>query len=85
MNWKNRGERIGRMLERDQFDKVFMPIVYSVCVGGVLLMAWQGINQMEHGHCSRDLLVLGQLFFFAPLPAWFFRLFRGHYSSRLKD
>lgn len=55
------------MLERDQFDKVFMPIVYAVCVGGVLLMAWQGINQMEHGHCSRDLLVLGQFFF--PRPA----------------
>lgn len=73
------------MLERDQFDRVFMPIVYAVCAAGGLLMAWQGINQLEHGHCSGDLLVLGQLFFFAPLPAWFFRLFRGHYSSRLKD
>ena len=73
------------MLERDQFDKIFMPIAYLVCGGGALLMAWQGINQLERGHCSRDLLTLGQLFFLAPLPVWLFRLVRGHYSSRLKD
>ena len=85
LNWNNRGERIGRMLERDQFDKIFMPIAYLVCGGGALLMAWQGINQLEQGHCSRDLLTLGQLFFLAPLPVWLFRLVRGHYSSRLKD
>ncbi len=85
VNWNNRGERIGRMLERDQFNRVFMPIVYLLCLGGILLMAWQGINRMEGGHVSRDLLILGQLFFLAPAPAWLFRLIRGHYSSRLKD
>lgn len=85
VNWKNRGERIGRMLERDQFSRVFMPIAYLLCLGGILLMAWQGINRMEGGHISRDLLILGQIFFLTPVPCWFFRLIRGHYSSRLKD
>ena len=85
MNWNSRGERIGRMLERDQFDRVFMPLVYAVCVAGLLLMAWQGINQLEHGTCSRDLLALGQIFLLAPVPAWMFRFVRGHYSSKLKD
>jgi hypothetical protein len=85
VNWKNRGDRIGRMQERDQFSRVFMPIAYLLCVGGILLMAWQGINRMEGGHISRDLLILGQLFFLVPVPFWFFRLVRGHYSSRLRD
>ena len=85
LNWNNRGERIGRMQERDQFGKVFMPLVYLVSIAGLLVMAWQGINKMEHGHWSRDLLVTGQLLFLAPVPAWVFRLVRGHYSSKLKD
>lgn len=85
MNWNNRGERIGRMLERDQFGRVFMPIAYLICVAGLLMMAWQGINKVETGQWSRDVLVLGQLFFLMPLPCWFFRLVRGHYSSKLKD
>ncbi len=85
MNWNNRGDRIGRMQERDQFSRVFMPIAYLLCVGGILLMAWQGINRMEGGHISRDLLVLGRVFFLIPVPFWCFRLMRGHYSSRLKD
>ena len=85
MNWNNRGERIGRMLERDQFGRVFMPIAYLICVAGLLMMAWQGINKVETGQWSRDVLVLGQLFFLMPVPCWLFRLCRGHYSSRLKD
>lgn len=85
MNWKNRGDRIGRMQERDQFGRVFMPIAYLICVLGLLLMAWQGINQLELGHHSRDFLVLGQMFFLMPLPCWFFRMVRGHYSSKLRD
>jgi hypothetical protein len=85
LNWNNRGERIGRMQERDQFGKVFMPLVYLVSIAGLLLMAWQGINKMENGHWSRDLLITGQMLFLAPMPAWLFRLFRGHYSSKLKD
>ena len=85
MNWNNRGERIGRMQERDQFGKVFMPLVYLVSFAGLLVMAWQGINKMETGQWTRDLLVTGQLLFLAPVPAWLFRLLRGHYSSKLKD
>lgn len=73
------------MQERDQFGKVFMPLVYLVCAAGLLLMVWQGINKMETGQSSRDLLVTGQILFMAPVPVWLFRLVRGHYSSRLKD
>ena len=85
LNWNNRGERIGRMQERDQFNRYFMPLVYLVSIAGLLLMAWQGINKMENGHWSRDLLITGQMLFLAPMPAWVFRLLRGHYSSKLKD
>ena len=85
LNWNNRGERIGRMQERDQFGKVFMPLIYLVSFAGLLVMVWQGINKMETGQWTRDLLVTGQLLFLAPVPAWLFRLLRGHYSSKLKD
>ena len=85
MNWNNRGDRIGRMQERDQFSKYFMPLAYLIAVAGLLIMAWQGINKMEMGHWSRDVFVLSQLLALMPLPCWLFRLCRGHYSSRLKD
>ena len=85
MNWQNRGDRIGRIQERDYFGRVFMPIAYIFCVGGVLMMAWQGVNKLEDLHISRDMLVLGQAFFLMPIPFWLFRLFRGHYSKRLRD
>jgi len=85
MNWNNRGDRIGRMQERDQFARYFMPLAYLVAVAGLLVMAWQGINKMENGHWSRDVLVFGQLLALMPIPCWLFRLARGHYSSRLKD
>ena len=73
------------MQERDQFGRYFMPLVYLVSVVGLLLLAWQGINKMEAGHWSRDLVITGQMLFLAPVPVWMFRLLRGHYSSRLKD
>ena len=85
MNWNNRGERIGRMQERDQFAKVFMPLVYLVCITGLVVIVWQVINKVETGQWSRDVLLTGQLMLLAPAPAWLFRLVRGHYSSRLKD
>jgi hypothetical protein len=85
MNWHNRGDRIGRMQERDQFARYFMPLAYLVAVAGLLVMAWQGINKMENGHWSRDVFVVGQLLVLMPVPFWLFRLCRGHYSSRLKD
>jgi len=85
LNWNNRGERIGRMQERDQFNRYFMPLVYLVSIAGLLVMAWQGINKIESGQWSRDVLVTGQLLFLAPVPAWMFCLVRGHYSSKLKD
>lgn len=73
------------MQERDQFGRVFMPITYLLCAIGLLLLTWQGINRIEGGPLSQDLMILGQMFFMAPLPFWFFRLCRGHYSSKLKD
>lgn len=85
MNWKNRGERIARMQERDQFGRVFMPLAYLVCVAGLLLLAFEGMEKLEAGHWSKDMLILGQTLFLVPIPFWFFRLVRGHYSSKLKD
>ena len=85
MNWNNRGDRIGRMQERDQFARYFMPLAYLIVIAGLIVMAWQGINKAETGHWSRDVFVLGQLLVLMPVPCWLFRLARGHYSSRLKD
>jgi len=85
VNWNNRGDRIARMQERDQFGKIFMPFVYLICIVGVLIMGWQGIEKMEVGRWDKDILVLGEMLFLMPIPFWFFRLVRGHYSSKLKD
>ena len=85
MNWNNRGDRIGRMQERDQYSKIFMPLAYLIAITGLLVMAWQGINKMETGQWSRDVIVFGQLLALTPVPCWFFRLIRGHYSSKLRD
>lgn len=85
VNWNNRGDRIGRIQERDYFGRVFMPIAYIFCVTGILLMAWQGVNLLEKQPLSRDLLVLGQGFSLMPIPFWLFRFARGHYSKRLRD
>ena len=73
------------MQERDQFGKIFMPFVYLICIVGVLIMGWQGIEKMEVGRWDKDILVLGEMLFLMPIPFWFFRLVRGHYSSKLKD
>jgi hypothetical protein len=85
VNWSNRGDRIGRMQERDQFARYFMPLAYLIAVAGLLVMGWQGINKLESGSWSRDVLVVGQLLVLVPVPCWLFRLVRGHYSSRLRD
>jgi len=85
MNWNNRGDRIGRIQERDYFGRVFMPIAYLSSVAGILLMAWQGMNKLENQPLSRDLLILGQGFSLTPVPCWLFRFFRGHYSKKLRD
>ena len=85
MDWKNRGDRIGRIQERDYFGRVFMPIAYLLSISGLLMMAWQGVNMLEGQPIGRDFLALGQGFFLMPVPFWLFRFFRGHYSKRLKD
>ena len=38
MNWNNRGDRIGRMQERDQFARYFMPLAYLIAVVGLLVI-----------------------------------------------
>ena len=85
MNWNHRGDRIGRIQERDYFGRVFMPIAYLICFVGLLMMAWQGVNKLEEQHISRDFLILGQGFFLMPVPFLLFRVMRGHFSKRLKD
>jgi len=47
MNWKNRGDRIARMHERDQFNRFFMPLTYGVSLIGLLVLGWVGLLRME--------------------------------------
>ena len=85
MNWKNRGDRIARMHERDQFNRFFMPLTYGVSLIGVLVLGKVVLMQMEGERWDRGILAVGQLLACAPLPVWLFRLLRGHYSSKLRD
>ena len=47
MNWKNRGDRIARMHEQDQFNRFFMPLTYGVSLIGLLVLGWVGLLRME--------------------------------------
>ena len=77
MNWNNRGDRIGRMKERDQFGKYFMPLAYLIALAGLLIMAWQGINKMEMGHWSRDVFVVANCWRSCLCPAGCFGFAEG--------
>ena len=85
MNWNNRGDRIARMQERDQFNRFFMPLVYAVSGIGLLMLGLASLMRMEEGRWNREVLGVGKLLLGLPLPLWLFRFCRGHYSSKLKD
>ena len=85
MNCKNRGDRIARMHERDQFNRFFMPLTYGVSLIGLLLLGWVGLMRIDGEPWNKETLAVGKLLVFAPAPVWVFRIFRGHYSSKLKD
>jgi hypothetical protein len=44
MNWNNRGDRLARMRERDEFGKYFMPLAYLVGMVGLGLLAFGVID-----------------------------------------
>lgn len=84
MDWKNRNHRIQRLKEKGSFDRVIMPFFYVGMVAGVLLLGWQGVEKLDGGRCSEEVLVAAGILTFAPFPVIGFRYLRGHYSRRLQ-
>ena len=85
MNWNNRGDRLARLHEKDQFNRFFMPLVYAIACIGLLLLGLAWLMNLEAERWNHEILGVGLMLLTVPIPAWLFRFFRGHYSSKLKD
>jgi hypothetical protein len=83
MDWKVRINRINRLKEKGEFDRVFMPVSYVGMGVGILVLAWQGIQVLADG--KSDVLALVFAGFAIILPGFLtiFRYLRGHFSKRL--
>jgi len=85
MNWNNRGDRLARMRERDEFGKYFMPLAYLVGMVGLGLLAFGVIDQIQTDARNLHSIGMGICLLAVPLILFFFRLARGHFSPRLRD
>ena len=83
MNWKLRIDRIHRLKEKGEFDRVVMPLSYLGMGIGFLALCWVGIARLDGGKVHPVALVLGLFFFVLPLILTVIRYFRGHFSKRL--
>lgn len=83
MNWKLRIDRIHRLKEKGEFDRVVMPLSYLGMGIGLLALCWVGIARLDGGKVHPVALVLGLFFFVLPLILTVIRYFRGHFSKRL--
>jgi apolipoprotein N-acyltransferase len=83
MNWKLRIDRIHRMKEKGEFDRVVMPLSYLGMGIGFLALCWVGIARLDGGKVHPVALVFGLFFFVLPLILTVIRYFRGHFSKRL--
>lgn len=83
MNWKLRIDRIHRLKEKGEFDRVVMPLSYLGMGIGFLALCWVGIARLDGGKMHPVALVLGLFFFVLPLILTVIRYFRGHFSKRL--
>lgn len=83
MNWKLRIDRIHRLKEKGEFDRVVMPLSYLGMGIGFLALCWVGITRLDGGKVHPVALVLGLFFFVLPLILTVIRYFRGHFSKRL--
>ena len=85
MNWNNRGDRLARMKERDEFSKYFMPVAYLVGGIGLGLLAYAFMNSAEPRGLDRQTLGVGICLVGFPIVLLLYRTGRGHFSSRLRD
>jgi hypothetical protein len=83
MNWEIRIDRIHRLKEKGEFDRVVMPLSYMGMGIGFLTLCWIGIVRLDGGKVHPAPLVLGAFFFVLPLILTVIRYFRGHFSKRL--
>ena len=83
MNWKLRVDRIHRLKEKGEFDRVVMPLAYLGMGIGFLALCWVGIARLDGGKVHPVALVFGLFFFVLPLILTVIRYFRGHFSKRL--
>jgi len=83
MDWGNRSHRILRLKEKENFRAVVMPLSFWGAGIGIIALGWEGLVKMEGGQV--DLAILAPAAFFAllPLPLFFYRWVRGHFSKRL--
>jgi uncharacterized membrane protein len=83
MNWKLRIDRIHRLKEKGEFDRVVMPLSYLGMGIGFLALCLVGIARLDGGKMHPVALVFGVFFFVLPLILTVIRYFRGHFSKRL--
>ena len=85
MNWNSRGDRLARMKERDEFAKYFMPIAYLVGGIGLVLVIFSLFDPFGSQRLDRQILGVGLCLVGLPIVLLFYRIARGHFSSRLRD
>ena len=83
MNWKLRIDRIHRLKEKGEFDRVVMPLSYLGMGIGFLALCCVGIARLDGGKMHPVALVFVVFFFVLPLILTVIRNFRGHFSKRL--
>ena len=83
MDWKKRINRINRLKEKGEFDRVVMPVSYVGMGIGILVLGWQGITVLADGKSDVVALVVAGVVIVLPGFLTLFRYFRGHFSKRL--
>ena len=83
MDWKVRIDRINRLKEKGEFDRVVMPVSYVGMGIGILVLGWQGITVLADGKSDVVALVGAGVVIVLPGLLTLFRYFRGHFSKRL--
>ena len=83
MDWKRRIDRINRLKEKGEFDRVVMPVSYVGMGIGILVLGWQGITVLADGKSDVVALVGAGVVIVLPGFLTLFRYFRGHFSKRL--
>lgn len=83
MNWQSRSERITRLNEKGEFERMFMPLSYAGAGIGFLLSLWQGVIWLEGEKASLVVPPIALFLVLLPLLLTLYRFLRGHFSKRL--